>query len=54
MLWIEDRRYLEALEEYYARGIVATGYIYPVAQSYMLYNANQETINKKIVYYNFV
>jgi hypothetical protein len=34
---------------YYARGVVTTGYTYPVAQSY---DASQETADEKKVYYD--
>jgi len=43
---------LVAPEGYYARGAVATGYTYPVAQSYAPYDANQETADEKTVYYD--
>ena len=52
MLWVEGRRCSEAPEGYYARGAVATGYTYPVAQSYAPYDANQETADEKTVYYD--
>jgi len=52
MLWVEGRRYSEVPEGYYARGVVATRYIYPVAQSYAPYDTNQETIDEKTVYYD--
>jgi hypothetical protein len=36
----------------YTKGAVATGYTYPVAQSYAPYDANQETADEKTVYYD--
>jgi hypothetical protein len=36
----------------YIRGIVATGYTYPVVQSYVPYDVNQEIADEKTVYYD--